>query len=114
VSSIYSKRPDRSFSFPLGKYAKVLQIEIYTILECSYGNIRRAYRYKLILILSDSQAALKAFSSPKVISGLFERCLDAVTTLASCNEVTLVWVSGHCGIPSNEEADKIARQGAAT
>jgi hypothetical protein len=30
--------------------------------------------------------------------------------LASPNEVTLIWVLGHCCILGNEEADKLARQ----
>jgi hypothetical protein len=63
--------------------------------------------------ISDSQAALKAISSPKVTSGLVAECLDALFALASLNEVTLVWVPGHCGILGNEEADKLARQASA-
>ena len=52
-------------------------------------------------------------SSPKVTSGLVAECLDALSALASLNKVTLIWVPGHCGIPGNEEADKLARQASA-
>jgi hypothetical protein len=48
-----------------------------------------------------------------VTLGLVAECLDALSVLASRNKVTLVWVRGHCGIPGNEKADKLARQGAA-
>jgi hypothetical protein len=76
-------------------------------------NIRKAYRNKRILIFSDSQAALRALSGPKVTSELVVECLNALSTLAGRNEVTLVWVPGHCGIRGNEEADKLARQASA-
>jgi ribonuclease HI len=91
----------------------VFQNEIYTILQRAYENIRRASKHKWILIFSDSQAALKVFSSLKMTSGLVAECQDALSALASLNEVTLVWVLGHCGIPGNEEADKLARQASA-
>jgi len=104
-SGIFGLRPNRSFSFSLGKLATVFQTEIYTILQCACENIRRAYKNKWILIFSDSQAALKALSSP-VTSGLVAECLDALSVLASMNEVTLTWVPRHCGILGNEEADK--------
>jgi len=103
-------RPNRSFSFPLGKFATVFQTEIYAILQCAYENIRRAYKSRRILIFSDSQAALKAFSGPKVTSGMVAECLDALSALASLNKVTLVRELGHRGISGNEEADKLARQ----
>jgi ribonuclease HI len=85
----------------------------YAILQCSCENIRRAYKNKRFLILSDSQAALKVLSGPKVTSRLVTECLDALSELAGRNEVTLVWVPGHCGIFGNEEADKFARQASA-
>jgi len=67
-----------------------------------------------VLIFSDSQAALKALSGPKVTSRLVAECLDALSALASLNEVTLAWVPGHRSIFGNEKADKIARQASAT
>jgi len=51
--------------------------------------------------------------NPKVTSGLVAECLDALSALASLNEVTLTWVPGHRGILGNEEADKLARQASA-
>jgi hypothetical protein len=65
-SGISGIRPNRSFSFPLGKFATVFQTEIHAILQCACENIRTAYKHKQILIFSDSQAALKGLSSPKV------------------------------------------------
>jgi ribonuclease HI len=112
-SGIYDVRPNRSFSFPLGKFAMVFQTEIYAILQCACENMRRAYKHKRIVIFSDSQAALRALSSPKVTSGLVAEFLDALFALASLNEVSLVWVPVQCGIPGNEEADKLARQASA-
>ena len=83
-SGIFGKRP-RSFSFPLGKFAAVFQTEIYAIFQCACENIRRAYKNKRILIFSDIQAARRALGSPKVTSGLFAECLNALLTLARLN-----------------------------
>jgi len=107
-SDIFGLRPKKSLSFPLGKFATVFQTERYAILQCACENIRRAYKNKRILSFSDSQAALKALSGPKVTSGLVAECLDALSVLACLIEVTLAWVPGHRGISGNEESDKLA------
>jgi ribonuclease HI len=109
-SGIFGVRPNRSLSFCLGKFATVFQTEIYAILQCAYENKRRAYRNKWILIFSDSQAALRALVGPKVTSDLVSECLNALSGLAGRNEVILAWVLGHCGIPGNEEADRLANK----
>jgi hypothetical protein len=49
----------------------------------------------------------------KILRGLVEECQEALTVLATLNEFTLIWVSGHCGIPGNEMADRLARQASA-
>jgi hypothetical protein len=87
-AGIFGLTPNRRLCFPLVKYATVFQTEVYAILQCAYKNIR-AYKGRRVLIFSDSQAALKALGGPRVASVLVTECL---------NEVTLVWVPGHCGI----------------
>jgi hypothetical protein len=78
-SGMFGIRPNRSFSFPLGKFATVFQMEVHAILQCACENIRRAYKNKQILIFPDSQAALKALSSPKVTSRLVASMLGCPT-----------------------------------
>jgi ribonuclease HI len=109
-SGIFGVRPNRNLGFYLGKFGTVFQTEIYAILQCAYENIRRAYSNKPVLIFSDSQVALRALDGPKVTSILITECLKALSGLAGRNEVILAWVPGHCGIPGNEETDRLARQ----
>ena len=104
-AGIYGVRPNRNFRFTLGKFASGFQTEIYAILHRAYENIRRTYKNKRILIFSDSSAALRVLSSPKVISKLVAECQDALLALANLNDVAVIWVPRQHGIVGNEEAD---------
>ncbi|KAJ8965266.1 hypothetical protein NQ317_016742 [Molorchus minor] len=64
-----------------------------------------------VYICSDSQAAPKALSSPRMRSPLVQECGEALEELARYKEVELVWVPGPCGIKENEKADELARHG---
>jgi len=64
---------------------------------------------KQISICSDSRAALKALSNPRITSRLVWDCIVALQQLSSHNAVKLVWVPGHSSIYGNEQADQLAK-----
>ncbi|XP_073956502.1 uncharacterized protein [Choristoneura fumiferana] len=102
---------DFNSSVSMGNYATVFQAETYAIIACAQENIDRKVREKTIYILSDSQAALKALTSPKVDSRLIYNGVQALNKLGRRNRVRLVWIPGHKGFIGNEKADELAREG---
>ena len=55
--------PKTNLTISVGKYCTIFQAEIFAILSCAQRGIEQGYKNKHILILSDSQAALKALDS---------------------------------------------------
>lgn len=101
-------------AYPLGTHATVFQAEVFAILRCCGICIHEERRGNRISICSDSRAALLALQSPKVTSQLVWECRERLCELAGDNEVELRWVPGHSGIPGNEAADRLARDGSST
>lgn len=111
-SGVFCKKPKIRQFTSLGPFATVFQAEMYAIIDCVHLNLE--YTGKRILILSDSQAALKALESNEVSSRLTLECINALNRLGSKNSICLGWVPGHSGIGGNEAADELARMGSSS
>ncbi|MCP3663266.1 MAG: reverse transcriptase-like protein [Gammaproteobacteria bacterium] len=67
-----------------------------------------------VVIYSDSQAAVKALSAPKIRSSLVLDCVQALNSLAAVTSVTVCWIPGHSSFAGNNKADALANQATAT
>jgi len=93
----------------LGIHTSIFQAEVYAVMHGAQILEQFGVNNKQISICSDSQAALKALSNPKVTSRLVWDCIVALQQLSSHNAVKLFWVPGHSGIYGNEQADQLAK-----
>jgi ribonuclease HI len=64
-----------------------------------------------IHICSDSRAAIAVLANTTE-SSLVWGCMQVLEKLSKSNKVTLMWIPGHEGILDNEEADRLAKEGA--
>jgi ribonuclease HI len=92
-------------SFSLGLHIMVFQAEICAIKACVLENIEKGYTGRNICILSNSQAAIKAFDSFQINSKLVWDCHQSLMKLTKHNWTQLLWVPEHMGIDGNEIAD---------
>lgn len=105
--------PRTKYTESMGNSPSIFQAEVNAIERCVQFNLSRKYKKRDIAILSDSQAAIRALSSPVISSRMVWNCRQSLNLLGRTNRVSLLWVPGHQGVEGNEEADKLAREGAA-
>ena len=65
-----------------------------------------------IMINCDSQAAIRAINSTVIKNSTTNlEATMALNTLGESNEMTLRWITAHCGYEGNELADQLAKRG---
>lgn len=98
-------------SLRLSKHATIMQAETIGIRLCA-EQLGDELAGRKILILSDSQAAIKALHNPVIRAETVRACAAALNVLAGANEVTIGWIPGHSNHLGNETADRLANEGA--
>ena len=108
---VYGQSLGRRLIIFLGRYATVLQAEIYAILACAYEIQVYGRPEKCVSICSDSQAALKALQAVRPTSPLVQQCQKVLNDISTRHTAGLFWIPGHAGVRGNEIADKLAKDG---
>ena len=106
----HGSRVDKDF-FHLGSLTTVFQAEVFAISQTAEKLYMEEITNHLIVILSDSQAAIKAIKCNVVRSGTVLRCIEILNRLGKNNRIILTWIPGHQGVYGNETADTLAKQG---
>jgi ribonuclease HI len=111
-AGIYGPSYDYRESIPMGSLSTVFSSEVMAILRCTKLLLTKNLTRRRIRICSDSRAAIAALAKTTTESLLVWECMQVLEKLSKSNKVTLMWIPGHQGIPGNEEADRLAKEGA--
>ena len=101
---------DENF-FYLGKLSTVFQAEVFAIYQAVKALRGEGVTDQEIVILSDSQAAIKALQNTLIRSRTVLDCVQELNLLGSVNRITITWIPGHEGVAGNEAADVLAKEG---
>jgi len=108
-AGVYIESLGHTESVPLGTHASIFLAEVYAVMHSAQILEQFGVNNEQISICSDSQAASKALSNPRITSRLVWDCIVALQQLSIHNAVRLFWVPGHSGIYGNEQADQLAK-----
>ena len=110
--SKYICYPDGSFtsrSIPAGSPVTNYRAELTAIQEATHLLRKLATTDSNIVILTNSKSSIEGLVCPK--DQLEREELNLLSTISMNTMLAVQWISSHCGIPGNEEADKLAKAG---
>ena len=102
--------PKQAF-FHLGIYSIVFQAEALGISEVARNLLLEKMHNQSIVVLVDSQAAIKTLIKCTVTSITVLICIRNLNQLDKQNHFSITWIPGHAGVHGNEVADYVAKSG---
>ena len=102
--------PKQAF-FLLGIYSTVFQAEVLAISEVAKNLLLEKMLNQSIVVLVDSQAAIKTLIKCTVTSITEFNCIRNLNQLGKQNHLSIAWIPGHAGVLGNEVADYVAKSG---
>ena len=102
--------PKQAF-FHFGIYSTVFQAEVLAISEVAKNLFLEKMHNQSIVVLVDSQAAIKALIKCTVTSNTEFNCIRNLNQSCKQDHVSFAWIPGHAGVHSNEVADYVAKSG---
>ena len=113
-AGFYAEYPNNSRKqafFHLEIYSAGFQAEVLAISEVAKNLLWEKMHNQNIVVLVDSQAAIKALIKCTVTSTTVLNCIRNLNQLGKQNHVSISWIPGHAGVHGNEVADYLAQSG---
>ena len=113
-ADFYAEYPNNSPKeafFHFGLYSTEFQAEVSAISEMAKNLLWEKMHNQNIVVLVDSQAAIKALIKCTVPSITVFNCIRNLNQLGKQNHVSIARIPGHAGVHGNEVADYLAKSG---
>ena len=94
-------------SCPTGKHCTNYRAETEALMQAASIVQTSDNDFHQVVFLSDALSILQAFQNNKL-----PHLTEALQQVAHDRRVVLQWIPAHCGVPGNELADRLAKQGA--
>lgn len=108
---IYNPIKQIKISERISDHGTIMQAETIGVNECTKIILSNNEYKKDIVILTDSQATIKALSKQTYNTQTIKLCKENLNLLGRDNKVTIAWVPAHTISEGNKEADRLAVEG---